>query len=137
MSYKYFQPNKLDIKDKRGDCAIRALAKTFDCTWGEAFTMCIEPVLKHQVLFNDSNAKELNKIFEEIGLFYTGTTPKKGKKRQTVAEFAKSTKGDGKHYIAKVPHHFVAVYDGVYYDTWDSGKQLLYGYYTKEDKAGA
>lgn len=29
MSYKYYQPNSKDLKDKYGDCVIRALTKAF------------------------------------------------------------------------------------------------------------
>lgn len=131
MAYKYYQPNEKDLKDKCGDCAIRALSKALECTWAEAFTKTIAPVLKYQVLFNDTDAQQLNKVYEEIGLYYTGISTKDGK-RPTVAEFAKMTKGDGKHYIAKVRKHFVAVYDGDYFDTWNSGTQKLYGYYVRK-----
>ena len=34
-------------------------------------------------------------------------------------------------YIVTVAHHVVAVVDGKYYDTWDSGEKSLYGYYEK------
>ena len=131
MAYKYYQPNKKDVKDKCGDCSIRALTKCFEITWAEAFKMMIAPVLKYQVLFDDTNSSLTRPLFEEIGLKYTGVTVKAGKRRPTVAEFAKSTKGDGRHYIAKVAHHTVAVYNGDYFDTWDSGKKPLYGYFTR------
>lgn len=130
MAYKYYQPNKLDLKDETGDCSIRALSKCFECTWQEAFLKTVPPVVKYQVLFNDTSAKHLNKVYEAIGLTYKGLSTKDGS-RMTVADFARSTRGDGKHYIAKVRHHFVAVYDGDYFDTWDSGTQKLYGYYTR------
>lgn len=35
-------------------------------------------------------------------------------------------------YILKVANHVVAVVDGIYYDTWDSGYKSLYGYYEKD-----
>ena len=34
-------------------------------------------------------------------------------------------------YIVSVAHHVVAVVDGCYWDTWDSGYKSLYGYYEK------
>ena len=30
--YKYYQPNKKDLKDKYGDCTIRALSKALNYT---------------------------------------------------------------------------------------------------------
>lgn len=132
--YKYYQPNKKDLKDECGDCSIRALSKCFEVSWVEAFKMTIEPVIKHQVLFNDTNATLLNNVYSELGLSYHSVKVVKGKPRPTVSQFAKSTKGDGKHYIAKVAHHFVAIYDGNYYDTWDSGNCCLYGHYSRNDE---
>lgn len=37
--YKYYQPNKKDIKDKYGDCTIRALTKVLDKTWLEVYDL--------------------------------------------------------------------------------------------------
>ena len=39
--FQYFQPNKLDLKDKVGDCQIRALCKALNLTWTEAFDLTI------------------------------------------------------------------------------------------------
>ena len=33
--YKYYQPNKKDLKDQYGDCVIRALTKVMDKEWLE------------------------------------------------------------------------------------------------------
>ena len=49
--------------------------------------------------------------------------------RPTVDEFAKDHPNGT--YICKVAHHVVAVVDGEYYDTWDSGWRSMYGYYEK------
>lgn len=52
-----------------------------------------------------------------------GFVIKKGNKRPTVAGFATEHKKKKKKgaYILKVANHVVAVVDGIYYDTWDSG----------------
>lgn len=63
-----------------------------------------------------------------MGFAYYGISNKKGSKRPTVAGFAKENKGT---YILKVANHVVALVDGIYYDTWDSGYKSLYGYYEK------
>lgn len=40
-NFKYYQPNDKDLKDKYGDCTVRALSKALNCTWLEAFDVMI------------------------------------------------------------------------------------------------
>lgn len=90
----------------------------------------IKAVILNKGINNILN-KDLNEIHERtgaaLGLTYNPISNKKGSKRPTVKEFAKSHPTG--RYIVKVAHHVVAVVDGVYYDTWDSGYKSLYGYY--------
>lgn len=126
--FVYFQPNDKDIRDKVGDCQIRALAKVLDKTWLEVFDI-ITPICREQQVM-DIFSCDLNKTKEALrilGLEYTGVSNKKGSKRPTVDSFAKTHKVG--RYIVSVAHHVVAVVDGKYYDTWDSGDCCLYGYY--------
>ena len=130
MSYKYYQPNKKDVKDKYGDCTIRALSKAFDISWIEAFDMTIPYCREYQTanLFDMDN-KTVQEVMSRLGFEYHGISNKKGTKRPTVESFAKGHK-DGT-YLLSVAHHIVAVVDGVYYDTWNCGRKSLYGYYEK------
>ena len=125
MSYKYYQPNKKDLKDKYGDCVIRALTKALNMEWLQVFDE-MQPISREmQVPFNCRPCYE--KYIESKGLKYIGISNKKGTKRPTVDRFAKDhTTGT---YILRVAHHLVTVVDGIYYDTWDSGKKSLYGYW--------
>lgn len=126
--YKYYQPNKLDLKDEYGDCTIRAMCKIFEKEWAEVFEMLIPLIRKYQIMPNYMfYAKNSDKIAEDIGLVRGVISVKRGKRRPTVAEFAK-THPTGK-YIAKVAHHVVAVVDGCYFDTWDCGDCSMYSYY--------
>lgn len=131
--YVYYQPNKKDLKDKVGDCQIRALAKVLDKSWVEVFDL-ITPICREQQVM-DIFSCDLNKTKEamaRLGFKYTGVSNKKGSKRPTVDTFAKEHK-TGK-YIASVAHHVVAVVDGRYFDTWDSGWKSMYGYYELVEK---
>lgn len=126
--FVYFQPNKKDVKDKVGDCQIRALANALGKTWVEVFDL-ITPICREQQVM-DIFSCDLNKTKDalaSLGFQYTGVSNKKGTKRPTVDSFAKDHKTGT--YIASVAHHVVAVVDGKYYDTWDSGRCCLYGYY--------
>lgn len=127
--YVYYQPNSKDLKDKYGDCTIRSLAKALNLTWIEAFDLTIPYCREYQIpnIFFTSYEVE-RKVMDELGFDYTGVSNKKGTKRPTVASFAaEHTKGT---YILNVANHEVACVDGKYYDTWDSGKCCLYGFYT-------
>lgn len=129
--FVYFQPNQMDLKDNYGDCQIRALAKAFNVSWVEAFKMEIPYCLKYQCnnIFDvDTNVR--HQILAELGFSYHGVSVRSGKSRPTVDEFAKDHPTGT--FILKVAHHVVAVVDGKYYDTWDSGSRPLYGWYEKE-----
>ncbi len=39
--FVYYQPNKKDLKDKVGDCQVRALSKALGLSWVEAFDITI------------------------------------------------------------------------------------------------
>jgi len=127
----YYQPNDKDIKDKVGDCQVRAFTKALNLTWVEAFDLTI-PICRELQTYTifDCDLNKTKEAMKKLGFIYTGISNKKGSKRPTVDEFAKN------HplgiYILSVAHHVVACVDGKYYDTWDSGEKCLYGFYTKE-----
>lgn len=129
-NFKYYQPNEKDLKDKYGDCTIRALSKALDCSWLEAFDLTIPFCREYQCsnIFNLPSQIE-SEIMAKLGFDYTGVSNKSGTKRPTVKSFALSHKMGT--YILNVANHEVACVDGIYYDTWDCGNKSLYGYYTK------
>lgn len=128
--FKYFQPNKKDLKDKVGDCQIRALAKALDKTWVEVFDL-VTPICREQQVMDifSCDLGKTKEAIEKLGFTYHGISNKKGTKRPTVDLFAKDHP-EGT-YVVTVAHHVVAVVDGTYYDTWDSGYKSMYGYYEK------
>lgn len=128
--YIYYQPNKKDLKDKYGDCTIRALSKALGVSWLEAFDLTIPFCRREQVpnIFNGDLALR-KKIMAEIGFDYHGITNKKGSRRPTVDSFAKDHSEGA--YILNLANHEVAVVDGKFYDTWDSGDCCVYGYFER------
>ena len=129
MSYKYYQPNKKDLKDKYGDCVTRALCKVTGKEWLEVFNGLVPFAQEIQTMPNDKACYEA--YLKANGFTYTGISNKKGSKRPTVASFARGHKNGS--YVAVVANHLVAVADGNYYDTWDSGYKSLYGYWEKQE----
>ena len=69
------------------------------------------------------------KYLKEQGFKWTYLKIVKGQKRMSVKQFASKNKS-GK-YILSVANHMVAVVNGKYIDTWDSGDCKLYGYWSK------
>lgn len=128
--YVYYQPNDKDIKDQYGDCQLRALSKALGISWLEAFDLSI-PICREvqtYTLFGGScNVGKDN--LAKLGFRYVGISNKRGTSRPTVDEFAKAHPIGS--FICKVAHHVVAVVDGKYYDTWNSGYKSLYGYYER------
>lgn len=130
--YVYYQPNKMDIKDEYGDCSIRAICKVFECEWIEAFRMTLPLCEKYQVVPSCIFYSKHEKAIEEmLGMKKCKVSVTKGCKRPTVKKFA-TDHPTGK-YIVGVANHVVAVVDGKYYDTWDSGDCSMYSYYVKEN----
>ena len=128
--YRYYQPNKKDVNDKYGDCTVRALSKALNCSWIEAFDKMI-PLCREEQVSNIFNApvSVKKRMMERLGFCYYGISNRCGSKRPTVESFARDHLTG--RYIVTVAHHEVAVVDGNYYDTWDSGDCCLYGYYEK------
>lgn len=128
--YQYYQPNKKDLKDKVGDCQIRALSKALSLTWLETFDL-ITPICREQQVMDifSCDLSKTKDALADLGFTYHGISNKRGSKRPTVDSFAKDHKTGT--YLASVAHHVVAVVDGKYFDTWDSGHCCLYGYYEK------
>lgn len=127
-NYKYYQPNKKDLKDAYGDCVIRALTKVTGKEWLQVFEELLPYAKELQCM---PNGKPCYKTYlKENGFIYHGISNKKGAKRPTVKQFANEHK-EGTYFL-HVAKHCVSVVDGIYYDTWDSGECCLYGYREKE-----
>lgn len=127
-NYIYYQPNQMDLKDRYGDCTIRALSKVMETDWLATFDFTIPYCRKHQVpniWFCPANKRK--EIFSEMGYEYHGISNKKGTKRPVVWKFAKDHPNG--RYLVNVANHVVAVVDGKYYDTWDSGDKPMYGWF--------
>ncbi len=123
--FTYYQPNTKDLKDEFGDCVIRALTKVTGKTWEQVFDDLVPIAREMQCM---PNGKPCYKEYlKRIGYTYVGVSNKAGTKRPTVSSFSVGHKKGA--FIARVAHHIVAIVDGRFYDTWDSGPKSLYGYW--------
>lgn len=129
--YQYYQPNDKDLKDCQGDCSIRAMTKYFNITWLEAFDQLVVYARKTQSMINGLDNIKL--LMEDKQIPYTSIYKPKDKKKITVIDFAKLHKNGNYLLYVRVGYgtHLVTVSDGKYYDTWDCGDRIVYGYWTK------
>lgn len=121
--FEYFQPNS----HSDGDCVIRALCKATGWNWKKAYCFAFIATLQDQFM---PNYKDGEKIFySKLGWKWHCHNTRK--KRPTVQEFTQAHPTGT--YVLSLSHHHVCVSGGCYYDSWDSGKKKIYGYWEKPE----
>lgn len=118
-----YQPNPQ--KYVTGDCTIRAYTKTENMSWEDAYDMASNAGMEVAALPDDPKVVE-KMLTEKLG--YTKYKYTKDE-RCTLNEFAIAHPFGT--YICKMRRHVVAVVDGFYYDSWDSGEKKVTEYYEK------
>lgn len=125
MSFVFTNPNEKGIYTI--DCVIRALSIATDSTWDETYVdIFIQGYL-------NKDMPSSNKVWGDY-LKYKGfsrhvvpdTCPDCYTVRDFCQDFPIGT------YILGTGSHVIAVKDGNYYDTWDSGNELPIYYWVKE-----
>lgn len=124
MSFKFYNPNP----NNRfvGDCTIRAICKLTDQDWDSVYvgTTFEGFIAKDMPSGNSVWGTYLNRLgYVRQGL------PDTYPRRYTVKDFC-NDHPKGKYLLA-LDQHVVAVVDGDYYDTWDSGNESPFYYWVK------
>lgn len=124
--YKYYQPNPQ--QKKTDDCVIRALTKALDCDWDTASVYAMTQQIR------DSDIYVKNYVWGNL-LLRNGYTkhplPNTCPDCYTIKDFADDFKRGT--YIVGTGDHVLAVIDGDYYDSFDSGDMIPIVYYRKEN----
>lgn len=119
-----YNPNP--IRNRVGDCTVRAITKATGEDWDTIYThLCFYGfICKDMSLANDVWGKYLRKQG-----FKRYLVDDKDQDYYTVNDFCQ----DKPHgtYILAIDGHVVCVVDGKYYDTWDSGGEIPIYYWTK------
>ena len=119
--WKEYNPNP---KDRNiGDCTLRSYCAAFGISWDKAFDIASKVAKENSSMIQYVADKVLT---EEFNCALDETYNKKtvsSKNRITVNEFALSHPY-GK-YIVQVRSHQVAIIDGMYWDSWDSGEKKI------------
>jgi hypothetical protein len=129
MGYKYYNPNPLGLSV--GDCTIRAISKIIERDWKETY-LCL--LVQGYQMYDMPSANRVWGEFLRSQGFVRRTIPDTYPDCYTVKDFCIDNPTGT--YILGTGEHVIAVVDGDYYDSWDSGREIPV-YYFERQKNGS
>lgn len=117
-----YNPNPL--KKHREDCIIRAFTKVLEIDWDTAYMMLVSKG------FAEKEMPSINWVWGAVlrdNGFERRALPNTCPDCYTVENFCKDNPKGA--YILATGTHVIAVLDGNYYDTWDSGEEVPLYYF--------
>lgn len=126
MAYVEFNPNP--VGRKVGDCTVRAISKALDMGWEAAFiALTINALQMGDMPSSDAVSGSL---LRQYG-YYREAVPDTCPACYTVRDFC-ADHPEGK-YVLYCGGHVVAADSGNYFDSWDSGSEVVqYAWYRKD-----
>lgn len=126
MAFVYTNPNP-SLK-LTGDCVIRAISLITGNEWEDVYLqLAVQGFLMHDLM---SSNEVWSAYLKNIG-FTRHIIPDTCPECYTVEEFTEDNP-EGEYMLA-TGTHVVAVKDGDYYDTWDSGNEIPIYYFKRGD----
>ncbi|MBP5422455.1 MAG: hypothetical protein J6Y78_08460 [Paludibacteraceae bacterium] len=127
MAYVYFCNNPRN-KCRIGDCSVRAISKVLDIPWQSAYID--QATIGLDIGDMPSSNEVIAKVLRDRG-FDKASVPNTCKDCYTISEFAHNNPYG--RFLVGTGSHVVAVIDGDYYDTWDSGDEIpIYVWYNEQ-----
>ena len=140
MSFRYFNPNP--DRKQTSDCVVRALSKFLDITWLEAYMeICVYGGYNSDM----PNVNSIWSSFLESRGYRRHNVPDTCPHCYTLRVFCYDHP-EGKYFVSLdvgyaelfssdglaiiVGNHVVCVENGDYYDTWDSGSEVVKYYWS-------
>lgn len=122
----WIEYNENPIANRDEDCGIRAVATALDISWDEAFDLLAHNAKQMGSVMH--NNAVIGSVLRQHG-FIRKVIPNTCPDCYTIRDFCMDNpKGV---YVVGTGSHIVAVIDGNYVDTWDSGNEIPL-YYWKE-----
>lgn len=126
MAFVYYNPNPAN--HRVGDCAVRALSKALGKEWEDIYIgLCAEGLFYHDMPSADYVwGMYLRKYgFEQkiISSICPACT--------TVEKFAQDHPSG--RYVVKTQNHVVAIAGGDFFDSWDSGNEIVLYFWEQEE----
>lgn len=126
MSFIVYNPNPSN--QRVGDCTVRALSKALDKDWEDTY---IELACEGLRYYDMPSANYVwGMLLTRYG-FKQKMIPSICPACTTVDKFSKQHPQGT--YVLACQSHTVAVVDGDYYDTWNSGEEVVLYYWQKEE----
>ena len=129
MEYKYYNPNPLGLSV--GDCTIRAISKVIERDWKSTY---LSLMVQGYKMYDMPSANRVWGEFLRSQGFVRHTIPSTCPDCYTVREFCIDHSVGS--YVLGTGEHVIAVVDGDYYDSWDSGREIPI-YYFERQKNGS
>lgn len=124
--YTQYNPNPQNRRV--GDCVVRALSKVLGKTWNEVYIDLA--VAGYKVADMPSANYVWGKYLEDNG-FVKKVLPDKCPDCYTVEDFCRDHNQGT--FVLATGSHVIAVIDGYYFDSWDSGQEVPVYYYEKSE----
>lgn len=122
MAYIYYNPSNEDV----GDCVVRAISKALNQSWDITYwDLCDQGYLMRD--WGNSN-RVWDSYLRDCG-FTRKVIPNTCPNCYTVRDFCIDYPYGT--YVLSTGNHTVAVIDGNYYDSWNSGNEVPIFYYKK------
>lgn len=127
-SARFISYNANPQSNRTGDCVIRAVSKLLGYDWERTY---IELCLQGFIMADMPNSNHVWGAYLKNKGFKRAALPNECPDCYTVRDFCE----DNPHgrYLMAISGHVVAVINGEYYDTWDSGDEVPVYYWYKED----
>ena len=127
MSYIKYNPNPLNLSV--GDCVIRAISKVTGMNWKETY---LELIIEGYAMADMPSANRVwARLLNRFG-YIQRLLPRNCPACYTVKDFC--IENPVGKFVVATGDHVVAVINGDYYDSWDSGNELLSYYFEKENR---
>lgn len=126
---QFIKYNANPINKRVGDCTVRAISKALNQSWEKTFVeMCVQSLM----LCDMPSANYVWGAYLKHKGFKREIIPDYFPDCYTVKDFCNDNpKGT---FVLAVSGHTVAVKDGQYFDTWDSGDEIPIYYFTKSEE---
>lgn len=126
MGYEYYNPNPTN--HSVGDCTVRAISKALGQTWEQTYVgLALEGFCRGDL----PNADNVWGPYLKRNGFRCYLIPDTCPDCYTVADFAEEHQ-KGTFILSMPGRHVVAVVDGEWWDSWNSGNEIPSYYWTKE-----
>lgn len=123
----YIESNKNPLNKRVGDCVIRAISTTENTDWDDTF---LDLMLKSFEMKDIPSSNYVWSAFlKDLG-YSRYVIPNTCPNCYTIRDFANENPVGT--FILATGTHVVAVVDGNYIDTWDSGDEIPIYYFEKE-----